>query len=104
MKPTFRSKVYRVAYELYHTTGKSWPICLTRAWAMYRLTRQMHRGVVNFAYERADGTLRKAKGTLMNVEDKIKGTGKTCYKTIRYYDVEAGAFRSFKVANFITVY
>ncbi|MCD7932109.1 MAG: SH3 beta-barrel fold-containing protein [Tannerellaceae bacterium] len=63
MKPTFRSKVYRVAYELYHTTGKSWPICLTRAWAIYHLTRQMHRGVVNFAYERADGTLRKAKGT-----------------------------------------
>lgn len=57
-----------------------------------------------FAYEKADGSLRKAKGTLKDVQSLIKGTGSENYKTVRYFDVDANGFRSFKVENFITVY
>ena len=52
----------------------------------------------------ADGSLRKAKGTLKDVQSLIKGTGSENYKTVRYFDVDANGFRSFKVENFITVY
>ncbi|WP_317207743.1 SH3 beta-barrel fold-containing protein [Parabacteroides distasonis] len=34
----------------------------------------------------------------------IKGTGSENYKTVRYFDVEANGFRSFKVENLITTY
>ena len=62
-------------------------------------------GVVRFAYEKADGTLRKAAGTLHEVDATIKGTGRpNDALTIRYYDVEAGGWRSFKVENLIAIY
>ena len=104
MKKSFRHKVFRMAYELVHATGKTFAVCLSRAWALYRLTKQMRGGIVSFAYEKADGSLRKAKGTLKDIQGLIKGTGKENYKTVRYYDVEAGGFRSFKIENFITAY
>ena len=64
----------------------------------------MRREIVTFAYEKADGSLRKAKGTLQDVQNLIKGTGPENYKTVRYFDVEANGFRSFKVENLITTY
>lgn len=104
MKRSFRHKVFCMAYELAKATGKTFAVCLSKAWALYRLTKQMHSGIVSFAYEKVDGSLRKAKGTLKDIQDLIKGTGKENYKTVRYFDVEAGGFRSFKVENFITIY
>ena len=96
----FRHKVFCMAYELMRTTGKAFAVCLSRAWALYRLTKQMHRGIVTFAYEKADGSLRRLK----DVQSLIKGTGSENYKTVRYFDVDANGFRSFKVENFITAY
>lgn len=104
MKKNFRHKVFRMAYELMNATGKVFAVCLSRAWALYRLTRQMHKGVVTFAYEKSDGSLRKAKGTLKDVQNFIKGTGAENFKTVRYFDIDANAFRSFKIENFITAY
>ena len=104
MRKSFRSKVFRVAYELAHATGKTFAVCLSRAWALYRLTREMRKGVVAFAYEKADGSLRKAKGTLKDIQSLIKFSGKENFKTVRYFDVDKGGFRSFKVENFITAY
>ncbi|WP_293666551.1 SH3 beta-barrel fold-containing protein [uncultured Parabacteroides sp.] len=104
MKTNFRHKVFCMAYELMAATGKAFAVCLSHAWALYRLTRQMHKGIVTFAYEKADGSLRKAKGTLKDVQNLIKGTGSENYKTVRYFDVDANGFRSFKVENFITAY
>lgn len=100
----FRSKVFKQAHEIMKATGKAFAVCLSRAWGLYRLTKRMHREVVTFTYEKADGSLRKAKGTLKDVQHLIKGTGTPNYKTIRYFDVEANAFRSFKTENLITVY
>lgn len=104
MKTNFRHKVFCMAYELMKATGKAFAVCLSRAWALYRLTRQMHNGIVTFAYEKADGSLRKAKGTLKDVQNLIKGTGTENYKTVRYFDVDKQSFRSFKVENFIMAY
>lgn len=104
MNTSFRHKVFRMAYELVHATGKTFAVCLSKAWALYRLTKQMRGGIVSFAYEKADGSLRKAKGTLKDIQGLVKGTGKENYKTVRYFDVDAGGFRSFKVENFITSY
>lgn len=104
MKTNYKHKVFCMAHELMKATGKVFSVCLAKAWALYRLTRQMHAGIVTFAYEKADGTLRKAKGTLKDVQNFVKGTGAENYKTVRYYDVEANGFRSFKVENFITAY
>lgn len=101
---SFRTKVFMWANELQAATGKSFPVCLATAWALYRLRRDMHQGVVKFAFEKADGSLRVAQGTLQDVEDKVKGTGTPNYKTFKYFDTEKESFRSFKIGSFITAY
>ena len=52
----------RRAWHLFRSTGKAFAVCLSKAWQLYRLTKRMRAGVVRFAYEKADGTLRKAAG------------------------------------------
>lgn len=104
MKTQFRSKVFRMAWEILHSTGKSFAVCLAKAWAVYRLKREMASGVVRFAFEKVDGTFRKASGTLKNVSAMVKGTGTENFKTVAFFDVDKRAFRCFKVENLITVY
>ncbi|MCM4159534.1 DUF2693 domain-containing protein [Antarcticibacterium flavum] len=103
-KTTFRSKVFNWAHELVRSTGKSFAVCLAKAWALYRLRKRMATDTVKIAFEKADGSLRIAYATLKNVADKIKGTGTPNYKTLTYFDTEANGFRSFKVENFIAAY
>lgn len=101
----FRSKVFAQAWELVKETGKMFAVCLAKAWALYRLKKQMAKGVVRFAYEKADGSLRKAIGTLKDISYTSKGSGKPgSVKTFPYFDVEASSFRSFRISNLITVY
>lgn len=104
MNKSFRSKVFAWAHYLLRETGKTFAVCLSKAWAIYRLRKAMKERVVTFAFEKADGSLRKAKGTLKDVEHLVKGTGVFTPKTVTYYDVEKESFRSFKINNFITAY
>lgn len=105
MKRIDLSKIMRRAWVLFRTTGKAFSVCLAKSWAIYRLINRMRTGVVSFAFEKADGTLRKAKGTLHEVAATIKGAGRSDNsRTVKYYDVEADGWRSFKVENLITVY
>lgn len=105
MKRHELSKVMRRAWQIARATGKAFAVALSKAWALYRLTKQMRAGVVRFAYEKANGTLRRATGTLQEVATLIKGTGRPDDgRTIRYYDIDADGWRSFKVENFVTIY
>lgn len=99
----FRSKVFKQAYEMMKATGKAFAVCLAKACAI-RLYKCMKSEAASFAYEKVNGSLRRTKGILQDVSNLIKGTGSDNYKTVRYFDVEANGFRSFKVENLITVY
>jgi len=105
MKGQELSKVMRRAWQIARVTGKAFAVALSKSWQLYRLIKQMRAGVVRFAYEKADGTLRKAIGTLKDTTVLVKGTGRPDDgRTVRYYDVEANGWRSFKVENFVTAY
>lgn len=99
------SNVMRRAWQIARATGKAFSVALSKSWALYRLVKQMRAGVVRFSYEKVDGTLRKACGTLKDTGLLVKGTGRPDDgQTVKYYDVEAKGFRSFRVENFITTY
>ncbi|KAA2218534.1 SH3 beta-barrel fold-containing protein [Maribacter flavus] len=99
----FRSQVFKRAHEIARSTGKSFAICLVKAWECYRLKKAMLSNKVRFAYEKADGSLRYAWGTLKG-ELGIKGTGKGNLSTVAYFDIEANGFRSFRAGNLIRIY
>ncbi len=105
MKRTELSKVMHRAWSIARATGKTFAVCLAKSWQLYRLAKQMRAGVVRFAYEKMDGTLRRAAGTLRDVAALIIGTGRPDDgHTFKYYDTEAAAFRSFRVENLIAIY
>ena len=95
----------RRAWQIARTTGKAFAVALSKSWQLYRLAKQMRAGVERFAYEKTDGTPRKAIGTLKEEAALVKGTGRPDDgRTIKYYDIEADGWRSFKVENFVTAY
>ena len=100
---TFRTKVFRQAWEMVKETGKTFAVCLAKAWALYRLKREMSKGTVKFAYEKIDGTLRKAYGTLKDTNYTPKGK-EGSIKTFSYFDIEANGFRCFRIENLVTIY
>ncbi len=104
MKTTFRSKVFKRAHEIMKSTGKNFAVCLSKAWAVYRLAKKLTKGAVKFSFEKKDGSLKTAIGTLKSIERHIKGTGAENNKTLAYWDIQANAFRSFIITNLITVY
>lgn len=102
MKTEDLSKIMRNAWTIARNTGKMFSECLRKAWELWRLIGRMHTQAVRFVYLKTDGTIREALGTFKDTEALIKGTGRTdCGHTVKYYDIEAGGFRSFKVENYI---
>lgn len=98
MKRNDLQTIMRRAWHLFRSMGKAFAVCLSKAWQLYRLTKRMRAGVVRFAYEKAAGTLHEVSAT-------IKGTGRPDGgQAVRYYDVEADGWRSFKVENLIAIY
>lgn len=103
----FRVKVMKYAHQLFKTTGKSREYCMLKAWELYRLAEKMRTDTVKFAYEKADGSVRYARGTLMNIPAGSAGGKrkvKPGYKTFAYFDAQKGGMRSFKIENLITIY
>lgn len=101
---SFRTKVFRQAWTMVKETGKSFAICLSRAWALFRLKKEMAKGLVKFAYEKLDGSLRVAYGTLKDVDITVMRSRPASIKTFNYFDVESNGFRCFRIENLVTVY
>lgn len=105
-KSSFRSKVMNYAHQLFNTTSYSWKRCLIQAWELYKLAKRMRSGIVTFFFEKKDGTVRKANGTLMDLPSGItygNERHEPTYKTFAYYDIDRQAFRCFKIENLLKV-
>ena len=66
----------------------------------------LHNGVVEFSYEKKDGTIREARGTLNSEvygsENEPKGTGKKGPENIiKYFDLDKEGWRSFDESKMI---
>lgn len=104
MKTTDEKRVLEWANVIMVATKKSLSVSLGKAWALLQLANALKEGVVTFAYEKSDGSLRIARGTLINVGNKVKGTRSESMSAFCYYDLEAKDFRSFKVENLVIMY
>lgn len=104
-KSNFRVRVMKYAWQLWKATQQAWRLCMIKAWQLYRLAKAMRERVVTFYYQKSDGSIRKAMGTLKNVPVGAtlggKRVTKPSYKTMAYFDTEKNSFRCFKVENFI---
>ncbi len=101
MKQTALQKIMRDAWQLVKLDGLTISEALRLAWFNFKLRVKMAVEVVRFRFTKIDGTTREAVGTLH--PDKMpptKGTTRKMPETVQiYYDVEKGAYRSYKLAN-----
>lgn len=102
MKPSFRKIVMLRSYHIMNETGLTWSESLKKAWQLYRLNKDLHSGNITFYFEKKDGEIRKATGTL-KIDYEFKTQNQPNPKVLTYFDVDAGAFRCFKVENFIMI-
>lgn len=72
------------------------------------LKKQMRNRVAHFVYKKKDGTIREAWGTTNAslAAKHINGNGcsREDYATTAYFDIERGAWRSFRWETLIAVY
>lgn len=79
-----------------------------KAMMVESLKRQMRGGVAHFVYQKKNGELREAWGTTNRslAQKYVNGNGdsRERYATTAYFDVERGAWRSFRWENIVAVY
>ena len=72
------------------------------------LKAKLQSGVAHFLYMKKDGTLREAWGTcasnLMKATQNGRGLSGDQVNTVKYFDVEAGGYRSLRYENLVQVF
>ena len=72
------------------------------------LKEKMRNGVAEFLFLKKNGTVRHAfgttKGSLANKHINGNGASRENFATTAYFDVEAGAWRSFRWESIVKVY
>lgn len=75
---------------------------LKAAWSRIKVISGMKTGTVTFRYIKSDGSIRIATGTLSDINYVAKATeSKPKPEVVKYFDIEAQSFRSFRLDRFI---
>ncbi|MDD6210525.1 MAG: SH3 beta-barrel fold-containing protein [Bacteroidales bacterium] len=95
------------AWRFFRVTGECFADCLKKAWQVYKLAKEMKNSTVQFFYQKVNGEIRQAFGTMRDdvISDKIKGNDnrKKNEDMFTYWDCEKDSFRSFKKFNLIRI-
>jgi len=97
------SKIMKLAWQMVKRNGFTMSEALKKAWANIKLKARMHNGIVKFHFQKVDGLVREAYGTLVeSYFPAFKGDARKANDTLTtYYDTEKQGWRCFKVANLI---
>ena len=97
--------VMLLAWQFVRKNGYTMSEALRCAWINIKLIAQMKARIVKFYFQKVDGTMREAWGTMKS--DLLPETGnsdRAKNDTVQcYYDTERQAWRSFKKANLIKI-
>ena len=109
MSNTFRSQISEVmclAWQMVKRNGYTMSEALKTAWTNIKLRVAMKERIVKFYFQKVDGSIREAYGTLKDsLLPDSKGTDnrKKSDTVQTYFDTERGEFRCFKKANLIEI-
>ena len=103
---SFLLEVMSLAWQFVRKNGFTMSEALKCAWANMKLKLQMKSKIVKFYFQKVDGSIREAYGTLKDsLLPDSKGTDnrKKSDTVQTYFDTERGEFRCFKKANLIQI-
>lgn len=97
-------EIMQLAWQFVKKNGFTMSEALKCAWANIRLRAQMQKRICKFYFQKVDGSLREAYGTLKSeLVPETKGEKKTNATCQVYYDTEKCEWRCFKKANLIKI-
>ena len=98
-------EVMNTAWQFIKRNGYSKREALKVAWANIKLKAQMKGRIVKFYFQKIDGSVREAFGTLAeNIVPPTQGTGRKQNDTCQtYYDTDKQDWRCFKKANLLRI-
>ena len=103
MKTTELRQIMLQAWQFVKRNGFAMSEALKIAWANYKLKAEMTTKIVKFYFQKVDGSIREAYGTLS--EKLVPVTAENNRKrndTVQvYFDTEKSEWRCFKRANLI---
>ncbi len=99
------SDVMQLAWQFVKTNGMTMAEALRTAWRNIKLKMAMKLRIVKFYFQKVDGSIREAYGTLAdNIVPDVAQGGRRANDTVQtYYDTERRDFRCFKKANLISM-
>lgn len=109
MSTTFKSQMselMRQAWQLVKVYGFSMAEAMKKSWLLLKLKKAMSKGIVKFFYQKLNGEVRCAWGTLKSeLIPESAGTDnrKKNDSVMVYFDQEKNEFRCFKKANFLSI-
>ena len=109
MSTQFKSlmrEVMRLAWQMVKKNGFSMSEALKTAWMNVKLKAALKERIVRFYFQKVDGSLREAYGTLKeSLLPENKGTdNRKKSDTVQvYFDTEKSEYRCYKVANLVRI-
>lgn len=101
----FLHDVMSLAWQLVKRNGYTMSEALKCAWTNMKLKMQMKSRIVKFYFQKVDGSVREAWGTLSG--RIVPATGEDARKkndsVQTYFDTDRGEWRCFKKANLIRI-
>lgn len=99
------SEVMNLAWQFVKRNGFSMSEALKSAWLNIKLRIAMKTRIVKFYYQKVDGTIREAYGTLQeSLLPPTLGSGRKANETLQtYFDTEKMEYRCYKRANIISI-
>ena len=105
MKATDLRQIMTMAWRFFRITGENFSECLKKAWLNFKLAILMRSRIVKFYYQKIDGSIREAYGTLKSdLIPETKGDDRKRNDTVQaYFDTEKQECRCFKRLNLVTI-
>ena len=105
MKRNVLHEIMSLAWQFVKRNGFTMSEALKVAWANMKLKAAMKQRIVKFYFQKVDGSVREAYGTLK--ENLIPATSSDNRKkndtVATYFDTEKQSWRSFKKANLLNI-
>lgn len=97
--------IMTMAWTFVKKNGFTMSEALQMAWRNYKLHSALVQRIVKFYFQKVDGSIREAYGTLKaDMLPPVGDSGRKPNPTVQvYWDTEREAFRCFKKANLISI-
>lgn len=105
MKRNVLHDIMSLAWQFVKRNGFTMSEALKLAWANIKLKAAMKQRIVKFYFQKVDGSIREAYGTLKeNLIPATSGDNRKRNDTVQvYFDTEKQEYRCFKKANLISI-